>query len=107
MRLVWVEREWGVGNVGLVCGLFGAGRCGSGHGVRTTRLESASCHIRVGSVWVEQERFASSGFEASDVLDAETVGIEPGKEDVTDNILDSFFRELKSLGSDDGTVTEV
>ena len=57
MRLVWVEREWGVEHVGLVCGLFGAGRCGSGHGVRTTRLESASCHIRVGSVWVEHGRF--------------------------------------------------
>ena len=47
-------------NVRLVCGLFGAGRGGHVHGVRTTRLESASCHTRVGSVWVERGRFGHS-----------------------------------------------
>ena len=49
-----------MGNVRLVCGLFGAGRGGHVHGVRTTRLESASCHTRVGSVWVERGRFGHS-----------------------------------------------
>ena len=60
MRLVWVEWEWGVGDVRLVCVLFGAGRGGHVHGVRTTRLGSASCHTRVGSVWVERGRFCNT-----------------------------------------------
>ena len=46
-------------NVRLVCGLFGAGRGGYGHGVRTARFESASCHNRVESVcgWGEEGSF--------------------------------------------------
>ena len=49
-----------MGNVRLVCGLFGAGRGGHVHGVRTARLEFASCHIRAGSVWVDRGRFGHS-----------------------------------------------
>lgn len=54
--------------------------------VGSLAVENLCAHL-----WVEQERLTSSRLETSDVLDAETVGIEPGKEDVTDNILDSFF----------------
>ena len=57
--------------------------------------------------WVEDERLVSALLKSRDVLDAESVGVEPWKEDVSHDGLDAVFRESESLSSHNWAVTQV
>mmetsp|Transcript_5114 Transcript_5114/g.7796 ORF Transcript_5114/g.7796 Transcript_5114/m.7796 type:complete len:211 (-) Transcript_5114:2032-2664(-) len=56
---------------------------------------------------VENEVLSSGSLIASDVLDQESVGIEPREEDFSDHVKHSLLAELKRFSSDDGGVAEV
>ena len=56
---------------------------------------------------VKHERLASTLLKTSNVLNAEAIGVEPRQENVTNNVLHSFFRETECLGSHNGAVAKI
>ena len=56
---------------------------------------------------IKYEVFAGTLLPPHDVLDAESIGVEPWKEGVSDNVLDTFGCESQRFGSDQWTVAKI
>ena len=56
---------------------------------------------------IKDKVLSSALLPARDILDAESVSVEPGEENVSDNVLDSLAGEFELFSPDDWTVTQV
>lgn len=56
---------------------------------------------------IEHKVLSSSLLPSGDVLDQESVSVEPGQEDFSDDTVDAFFSELEGFGAHDRGVAEV